>query len=345
VTQAFDPSAPAAPESGLFGLNTAFEDAAVQILGVPIDATTSFRRGTAGGPAAILAASHQIDLFDPLTGHPYRQGIHMPSLEAGLIELNRLAGQLALPVIQAGGAGDSKQLLAAINKVDRAQEGVNHWVDAQVRAGLEAGQLVGLVGGDHSVPLASIVAHAERHPDMGILHFDAHADLRVAYEGFEYSHASIMHNVLSGAPGVSKLLQVGLRDLCEEEYQAIEASNGRVEAIFDHEWASLRMQGADLQQFVRESIAKLPQEVYISFDIDGLDPSLCPSTGTPVPGGLLWPEAMLWLEELARSGRRIVGFDLCEVSPTPGQPAGHGWDEIVGARLLYRLIGFALMTR
>jgi agmatinase len=152
-----------------------------------------------------------------------------------------------------------------------------------------------------------------------------------------------MHNVLERTE-VPKLLQVGLRDLCQEEFETIENSKGRIQAVFDHQWASLRLAGANLREFVVEQIEQLPHEVYISFDIDGLDPSLCPNTGTPVPGGLLWPEAMLWLEELVRSGRHIVGFDLCEVSPGQGRPPGEGWDEIVGARLLYRLIGFALMS-
>jgi len=344
LSEAFDPSAPADPSSGLFGLSTSANEAQVHVLGVPIDVTTSFRRGAASGPAAILAASHQVDLFDLVTGHPYRAGIHMLPLVPEIQDLNRVASVAAKAVIEAGGPGEDAELLRAAGQVDRAQAAVNQWVRAQVDASLGRGKFVGLVGGDHSTPLASIQAHAERYPDMGILHIDAHADLRAAYEGFQFSHASIMRNVLESAPGVSRILQVGLRDLCAEEFQTIEDSGGRVSAVFDHQWAALRQRGANLQDAVKRNLEGLPKDVYVSFDIDGLDPSLCPSTGTPVPGGLLWDEAQLWLGELVRSGRRIVGFDLSEVCPTPGQVAGAGWDEIVGARLLYRLIGFALMS-
>jgi agmatinase len=180
---------------------------------------------------------------------------------------------------------------------------------------------------------------------MGILHVDAHADLRVAYEGFTWSHASILHNVLERIDGVARVVQVGVRDLCDEELAAIQGSEGRVRTVFDHEWAEARFTGHDLVAVVRRTLEALPREVYVSFDVDGLDPTLCPGTGTPVPGGLSWHEAMLWLGELSRSGRRIVGLDLTEVAPTPvADPERDSWDAVIGARLLYRMIGFALAT-
>jgi len=221
-------------------------------------------------------------------------------------------------------------------------------VEREARLALEAGKLVALVGGDHSVPYGSILAHAERYPGLGILHFDAHADLRAAYEGFAWSHASILHNVYTRlGEGLGTILQVGLRDVSEAEVEMIQASNGRIRAVFDPEWAEQRLRGRDLAAFVRRAIEPLPEEVYVTFDVDGLEPALCPSTGTPVPGGLTWAEAMLWLEELVRSGRRIVGLDLNEVAPAPEGKVelGAGWDENVGARLLYRLIGQALRSR
>jgi agmatinase len=112
--------------------------------------------------------------------------------------------------------------------------------------------------------------------------------------------------------------------------------------LLDVDWASARLEGKDLRALVREQLSVLPRDVWITFDVDGLDPALCPNTGTPVPGGLSWHESMLWLDELARSGRRVVGLDLVEVSPGPVLPEADTWDAIVGARLLYRLIGCAL---
>ena len=168
--------------------------------------------------------------------------------------------------------------------------------------------------------------------------------------GFTWSHASIMENVLRRLDGVSRLVQVGVRDLSEDEHDAIHASRGRIRTLFDDDWATARLGGADLRTVVRKQLAYLPREVYVSCDIDGLEPALCPNTGTPVPGGLSWSEVRLWLDELVRSGRRVVGMDLVEVNPGPeaGGPASDSedsWDAVVGARLLYRMISAALSTR
>ncbi len=340
----FDPSAAARPGSGLFGLDGGPEAARVHVLPVPFDATTSFRKGAARGPAAILAASHQVDLFDLTTGRPYEAGIWMAPIPAEVLAWNDQATALAQPVIDAGGLENDPGLAKEVARVDALQQELDAWVYARTAASLDAGKWCALVGGDHSVPFGALKAHVERHPGMGVLHVDAHADLRVAYEGFPRSHASILSNVVGELVGdgrIAQVLQVGLRDLSQEERAAIDGE--RVRAMFDRDWADARLRGADLRALVRRELAGLPREVYVTFDVDGLDPTLCPSTGTPVPGGLLWHEAMLWLEELVATGRRIVGCDLCEVAPGEGEP-GEGWDEIVGARLLYRLIGFGLRS-
>ena len=338
----FDPSAAAAPGSGLFGLDSSAESARVHVLGVPFDATTSFRKGAARGPEAILAASRQVDLYDLLTGRPYEAGIWMAPPDPRFAAWNEDATARAQPVIDAGGVGRDLALATAAERVDALQAELDALVLERTRASLEAGKFCALVGGDHSVPFGAIRAHAERFPGLGLLHFDAHADLRVAYEGFPRSHASIVDNVVRELPSIARILSVGLRDLSAEEHAAIDGE--RVRAVFDVHWADARLRGQDLRSVVRRELTALPREVYVTFDVDGLDPSLCPHTGTPVPGGLRWDEAMLWLEELVLSGRRIVGVDLCEVAPDPRGVLGEGWDENVGARLLYRLIGFALQS-
>ncbi len=348
--KAFDPGAPAHPGSGLFGIDCAPAEALVHVLPVPFDATTSYRKGTARGPEAILAASHQVDLFDLATGRPYEAGIWMAPIDERIVRWNERASAAASLIIAAGGIENDRSLTGAAEAVDEIQEELNALVEREASAALDAGKLVALVGGDHSVPFGSIRAHVERFPGMGILHVDAHADLRAAYEGFTWSHASILHNVFSRlGEGLGPILQVGIRDVSEAEVETIRVSNGRIRTVFDLEWAEQRLRGRDLASFVRRSLADLPEEVYVTFDVDGLEPALCPNTGTPVPGGLTWAEAMLWLEELVLSGRRIVGVDLNEVAPAPsggrGTELGAGWDENVGARLLYRLIGFALRSR
>lgn len=342
----FDPDAAALDDAGIFGLPVEPETAAVHVVPVPFDATTSYRKGTARGPAAIQRASLQVDLFDVMTGKPWSKGICMLDADPRLVKWNDKASKKAARIIELGGRiGKSKELardLAAVNEIGGE---VNASVHASVDAILDAGRLPVLVGGDHSTPFGGIEACAERFPRLGVLHFDAHADLREAYEGFEWSHASIMHNVTTRLAKVSKLVQVGIRDLGEREHAAILGSKGRIQTLLDVDWGRAKADGANLRHLVRKTIAELPDHVWVSFDIDGLDPTLCPNTGTPVPGGLSWHDAMLWLEELSRSSKRVVGLDLNEVSPGDTPDDVDSWDAIVGARLLYRLIGTALLTR
>jgi len=239
-------------------------------------------------------------------------------------------------------ADDSAANADLRTQVDELSERMNAHVQSTVQRWLDAGKLIGVVGGDHSVAFGAIAAHAARYPGLGILHFDAHADLRRAYSGFEWSHASIMENVVRRVPAVSKLVQVGIRDLCEEEHERIAASLGRVRTFYDAELARERFGGVSWAQQVERMLEDLPREIYVSFDIDGLDPVLCPHTGTPVPGGLSFQEACYVLSALVASGRRIVGFDLVEVAPAAD---GSEWDGNVAARLLYKLIGWALRSQ
>ena len=339
----FNPNGASTPGSGVYGLLTPVDEAAVILVPVPFDATTSYRRGTAGGPAAILEASRQVDLFDLQTGRPYEAGIAMLPEDPQFHVWNEAARAAADPVIAEGGVWpDQPELAACAEEVDRIGAAVNERVYQTVKAWLDRGRLVGLVGGDHSTPFGAIQAASERWPGLGVLHIDAHADLRVAYEGFTWSHASILHNVLARLPGVGALVQVGIRDLCEEEYLAIEAGQGRVWTHFDLRLAEARAGGQTWAAQVAEILRPLPDQVYITFDIDGLDPVLCPHTGTPVPGGLSFSDAVTLIQAVVQSGRRIVGFDLNEVAPGPD---GDEWDANVGARMLYKLIGFALMSQ
>jgi agmatinase len=342
----FDPSAAALPGSGIFGLPHGASDAAVHVIGVPFDATASYRKGAWRAPAAILRASRQVDLFDLAHGRAYERGIWMAPVNERVLALNREASGLADRVIERGGAieGDA-ELARDLARVNSIGGEVNLIVRAAAGAALDAGKLVAVVGGDHSAPFGAIQACAERFPGLGVLHFDAHADLRVAYEGFEWSHASIMDNVERRLGGVARIVQVAIRDLSEEEHERVASSGGRIATLFDRERANAAFDGRNPRHVARAYLAKLPRDVYVSFDVDGLDPALCPSTGTPVPGGLGWNEALLWLDELAASGRRVVGLDLSEVNPGAAGEDGDSWDAIVGARLLYQMIGAALRTR
>ena len=168
-------------------------------------------------------------------------------------------------------------------------------------------------------------------------------DLRRAYEGFTFSHASIMFNVLERIPAVERLVQVGIRDFCEAEWNYAKAQGQRARIFLDADLQHRRHLGRPWAKSAQEIVAALPQEVWISFDIDGLDPRFCPHTGTPVPGGLDFAEANHLIAAVARSGRKIIGFDLNEVSP---DPTGRSeWDANVGARLLYKLTAWTLVSQ
>lgn len=338
----FDPDAPARADAGIYGLPHTPEQARVVLVPVPWDATTSYRPGTAGGPAAILAASRQVDLFDLETGRPYEAGIALLEESSEVRAWNAEARRAAEPVIAAGGLLPGRPDLArAVSHVDDLGARLNEWVRAETQRWLDQGKLVGLVGGDHAAPFGAIEAVARRHPGLGVLHVDAHADLREAYEGFTWSHASIMFNVLERVPEVARLVQVGIRDLGAAEHARIEASAGRVVTHFDAVLKARRSEGETWAVQCARIVQDLPGRVYLSFDIDGLDPALCPHTGTPVPGGLSFEDATYLIGAVVRAGRTIVGFDLNEVAPGPD---GDEWDANVGARLLYKMIGWALRS-
>lgn len=339
MAHGFDPDAAAGAASGVYGLPHTPDEARVVIIPVPYEATTSYGGGTSRGPEAVLEASRQVDLFDRDTGRPYEAGIAMLDIPAHIVERNEIAKSIAAKVIENGGTVDAATRKAAA-EVNAISDAVNDWVHAEAQRLLAQGKMAVTLGGDHSVPFGAIRAYAERHPGLGILHLDAHADLREAYEGFTWSHASIFHNVITKIDKVETLVQVGVRDLSNAESAMIARSNGHIVTFFDSDLASRKEEGTPWATLADEIVAKLPNDVYLSWDIDGLDPTLCPSTGTPVPGGLSWNEAIGLLRAIRRAGKRIVGLDLCEVSPGETE-----WDANVGARLLYKMIGFALLTQ
>ena len=257
---------------------------------------------------------------------------------------NKTAKAAAQKVIREGGRieGD-KKLRKALQLANDIGGKLNDWVYRETKDLMDAGKIVGIVGGDHSVPYGAFRAAAEHHGDFGLLHFDAHSDTRVAYEGFTWSHASIMYNALENIPQITRITQVGIRDFCEQEHEFTRALGTRAKVFSDRDLALRRFSGEPWTKTAGEIVSTLPQQVWITFDIDGLDPKLCPHTGTPVPGGLELSEAVHLIELVARSGRKIVGFDLNEVSPAPG--GQDEWDANVGMRLLYKLIAWTFVSR
>jgi agmatinase len=228
----------------------------------------------------------------------------------------------------------------ALREVDAGCETMVRRVREWTGARLDEGRQVALLGGDHSTALGLIQAVAARTPAFGILQVDAHMDLREAFEGFEHSHASVMLHALR-CPQVERLVQVAGRDFCQEEVSRVERSGGRIRIFDNRDLKREQLGGVSWKQLCVRIVDTLPEQVYLSFDIDGLDPSLCPHTGTPVPGGLSYAEAVCLIERVVDSGRRIVAFDLCEVAP--GRTGE--WDAAVAARLLFELTVLMTLSR
>lgn len=338
----FDPDGVGVDNGTYFGMPYTPDDAALVLISAPWDVTVSYGAGTAYGPDAIIEASTQLDFYDPLSPDAWRRGIATADVDYTLQEESQRLRNDAEKVIrhlEGGGSPDDDSITRKLRRVNEGSAALNANIAEQARHWLEREKLVGLVGGNHSTPYGLIRALGERHERFGILHIDAHCDLREAYEGFEYSHASIMYNVLRDVPQATKIVQVGIRDYSRRELELAQTTD-RVEQFDDQTLATAEYRGETWDAQCRRIAERLPEKVYVSFDIDGLDPSLCPHTGTPVPGGLDYNKALWLLETVVRTGRRIIGFDVVEVSPAREEKL----DAITGARILWKLCGLTLKS-
>jgi agmatinase len=328
----FNPNDIGNVNAGMYGLPFTQEECGIQLIPVPWEVTVSYGGGTADGPEAILEASYQVDLYDPFVADAWQTGIYLDPIKEGLrnkSEILREKAEAYIEQLANGGTGSRK----TVEEINAECMRMNAWVKSRALHFLQQDKTVGLLGGDHSTPLGMMQALAEHVGEFGILQIDAHADLRNAYEGFEFSHASIMFNALK-IPQVTKLVQVGIRDYCEEELQVVNSSSGRVLCYYDRDLKHAQYSGESWASICDKIVANLPARVYLSFDIDGLDPKLCPHTGTPVAGGFETEQVLMLLEKAVRAGKKFIGFDLNEVSPGP---EGDDWDANVAARLLYRI--------
>ncbi len=339
----FDPNSVGNPNNNIFGLPFSEESAALVILPVPWEVTVSYNAGTARSPEHVFKASLQVDLFDPEYKDMWMKGFFMRDCDKKVLlksDYLRKEAELYIKYIAEGEAVDNNKFMCkTLKEVNAGSEFLNSWVYEQTKALLDSGKLVALLGGDHSTPLGFFKAIAEKHGDFGILQIDAHCDLRVGYEGFKYSHASVMYNALTEIKELVKLVQIGVRDFCEEEWNIIANSHFRVVTYFDKELKERQYEGQTWQLIVNEIVQHLPQKVFISFDIDGLDPKLCPNTGTPVQGGFETEQVFYLFKKILQSGRKLVGFDLNEVGVSTDE-----WDENVGARCLFKLCNMLMAS-
>ena len=323
----------------LFGLPYSLEESQLVIVPLPWEVTVSSQTGTAKGPEKIIEVSSEIDLFSKEVSEVWK--LKIASLDPPK-EIKKQSDQLrslaALHIqsLESGKEEESSRIIT--QKVNEGCENLNVYVSQLTRDLFAEGKMVGLLGGDHSTPLGLLRTLNEKFSNFGILQIDAHADLRRSYQNFTYSHGSIMFNALK-LKNLSRLVQVGVRDFCEEEYLLIQKSTGRVKTFFDSDIKEQLFNGKPWGLICQEVIDKLPDLVYISFDIDGLRPELCPNTGTPVPGGLSFEEATYLIKQIVLSGKRIIAFDLSEVSGL------RNWDAQVGSRILFELCNWMAVSQ
>src|SRR6476646_7654988 len=310
----FDPNSAGNPNNNIYGLPFTEDDARLVILPVPWEVTVSFGSGTARSAEQIMRASLQVDLFDSDVPDGWQQGFYLKESDRKILlksDYLRKEAELYIDYISKGDVVESNQFMKrTLKEVNEGSYFLNHWVYQQTKALLDQDKLVALLGGDHSTPFGFYKALAEKHGDFGILQIDAHCDLREGYEGFVYSHASTMYNALKELPQLKKLVQVGVRDYSQGEAEFIEENNDRIKTYFYRDIRARQYEGETFRQIADDIINQLPDKVYISFDIDGLDPKLCPNTGTPVQGGFETDEVFYLFDKLRKSGKQILGFDL-----------------------------------
>jgi agmatinase len=330
----FNPNGVGISNGNFIGLPFNIETAQVVLLPVPWDVTVSFADGTSTGPENILACSTQLDLYDPELKDAWKVGIFFKEIDNELqnkgISLRKKA-KTYIKNLESGKKISSKSI-SELKEINIGCEEMNQWVESQCIELMNKGKMIGLIGGDHSTPLGYLRALSQKHVSFGVLHIDAHFDLRSSYEGFTYSHASIFYNARN-IKAIEKFVHVGIRDYCEEELEIVKLSKDRNLVFSDNFIQNMQFKGHSFKRIANQIIEHLPEKVYISFDIDGLVQHLCPNTGTPVPGGLEFNQAIYIIKRLVKSGKQIIGFDVVETAGI-----GNEWDGNVSARIIYKLI-------
>jgi agmatinase len=267
-----------------------FDTSKVVLLPVPYDATSTWCKGADKGPDALIEASQNMELYDIETDSlPYKAGIFTADrLRVDYLTPERMASQVRKRVSQY----------------------------------LEEGKLIGLLGGEHSVSIGSMEAHADKYKDIGFLQLDAHADTRERYHGSKFNHACVM----ARARELGEVVQVGLRSM---SYNESKSKNMNLENVF------FAKDIYDNDNWMKDAVSLLPNDFYLTVDLDVFDPSIMSSTGTPEPGGLQWYQVLKFLRTAIQT-KNMIGFDVVELCPNPNNKA----PDMLAAQLVYKIIAY-----
>ncbi|MDC1068887.1 agmatinase [Candidatus Kapabacteria bacterium] len=276
-----------------------YDDSKVVIISAPYEHTVSYGGGTKNGPIEILNASKFVEFYDEEFDNELCFNLKIATLPS--LDFSKAKDELAIELIR-----------------------------AEVSKHLENDKFVVTLGGEHTISSAPIKSHLELYPNLSVLQFDAHSDLRDTYEGSKWSHASVMSRV-SEFLNPSKITQVGIRAQCKEEREFIKSN--KINTFYANEIK----RGIHSENWQKSVVDTLDEEIYVTFDVDYFDPSIMPATGTPEPDGFLYHQTLEVFREIKRQGKRIVGFDVVELAPL--ENLSH--PNILTASLIYKLLNFS----
>lgn len=318
------------------------QDADIVLVSAPWAVTSAGGEGAVYAPDAIIDASTAVSLYDVVSQTSISGRVATAEVDYDLQESSiQLGGDAAKVVshIEDGGTLSGDYFARKVVRINLGFRDMHRSVGKRVFRFADKGKIVGVIGGDHSVSLGAVRSISAVHPGMGVLFIDSHSDLRPSGRIFDYSHLSVARNIVDEVAQVSKMVQVGVRDISQEEIEFAE-KHPKITLFCHEQMTAGRFSGRSWSEVCDDVVAELPKKVYISFDIDALSPECCPHTKRPVAGGMTFDEAVCLINRVAESGREIIGFDLTEIVPVMES----GVDAAVGARMLVKLCAAALKS-
>jgi agmatinase len=338
----FDPNSITPDNGNYFGISLNPEESALVLLSAPWDATSSLLQGSSYAPDAIIEMSRFVDFYEPIAPDSWRKGIATIPVDYSIQDLShrlqsdterltKLHDEFGLSVI------NNLMYDRRLKRVNEGSVEVNDALFNQVKQWTERDKIVGVIGGDQSVSYSAIKAMGYKYEKLGVIHVASKCYMREAYQGFDFSHASTMYNVMRDVPQVEQLSIVGAQEFSPIEWERA-TSNSRVRLFTAQEMWTQQFEGKTWAAQVADIVETMPQNVYVALNISGLMSAYSPNKGRVSNGGLSLYQLIYLMDRVITSGRRIVGFDITEVVPR----AETKRDILIVARLLFKMCSVAL---